>query len=235
MQNATDLSVVIPAYDEEARLGDTLERILGYLEAREGSFEVLVVDDGSGDATVQVSESFADRGVRTLALPQNRGKGAALRHGTLESRGAWVLLTDADLSTPIEDLARLEDLAPDNDLVLGSRALAESQITLHQPRSRELMGRIFNWIIRLLGLSAMRDTQCGFKLIRGSVARELFERATVERFAYDVELIWLAERGGYRVAEVGVTWHDSPDSRVHALRDSSRMLWDILRLRWRHR
>jgi dolichyl-phosphate beta-glucosyltransferase len=235
MQEVIDLSVVIPAYDEEARLGGSLERVLGYLESGTRAFEVLVVDDGSTDATRQVGERFADRGVRTLALEENRGKGAALRRGALASRGEWVLLTDADLSTPIEDLERLEQLAADNDLVLGSRALAESQITLRQPRLRELMGRTFNRIIRLLGLAAMRDTQCGFKLIRGSVARRLFEGLTVDRFAYDVELIWLAERQGYRVAETGVTWHDSPDSRVRALRDSLRMLWDVLRIRWRHR
>ncbi|HEX2253823.1 MAG TPA: dolichyl-phosphate beta-glucosyltransferase [Thermoanaerobaculia bacterium] len=228
-----DLSVVIPAYNEAQRLGSTLEHLLAYLEGRGASFEVLVVDDGSGDATAEVAAAFVPRGVRVLRLEPNRGKGAALKAGVLASRGARVLLTDADLSTPIEDLPRLESRLPEAAVVLGSRALATSRITRRQPLYRELMGKGFNLLVRLAGVGGVRDTQCGFKLLDGDAARALFPELTVERFAYDVELVWLARRRGHRVVEEGVRWADSPDSRVSPLTDSLRMLWDLVRLRLR--
>ena len=230
-----DLSVVVPAYNEAQRLGSTLEHLLAYLEARGGSFEVLVVDDGSGDATAEVAAGFVPRGVRVQRLEANRGKGAALRAGVLASRGARVLLTDADLSTPIEDLPRLEARLPEAAVVLGSRALATSRITRRQPLYREVMGKSFNLLVRLAGVGGLRDTQCGFKLLDGDVARDVFRELTVERFAYDVELVWLARRRGHRVVEEGVRWADNPDSRVSPLADSLRMLWDLVRMRLRRR
>jgi dolichyl-phosphate beta-glucosyltransferase len=228
-----DLSVVIPAFNEEARLGSTLERVATYLERRRGAFEVLVVDDGSSDRTAEIASAFGERGVRLIRLPENRGKGAALRAGVLASRGERVLLCDADLSTPIEDLERLEVWTHDAGLVLGSRAAVESDVTRRQPIYRELMGKTFNVILRLLGLVEQRDTQCGFKLMRGDLARELFRQLTLERFAYDVELVCLARDRGETVIEQGVRWEDSPNSRVHPIRDSFSMLTDVLRLRWR--
>lgn len=229
------LSVVVPAYKEQSRLGATLGRILDYLEDRGESHEVLVVDDGSPDATAAVAEAYADRGVRTLRLPENRGKGAALRAGVLASRGERVLLTDADLSTPIQDLERLEPHLEKSPVVVGSRAVADSRLVRRQPRYRELMGKAFNHLVQLLTVRGIRDTQCGFKLLEGDLARELFADLEVERFAYDVELLWLAQRRGHSIAEVGVTWVNSPDTRVSAIRDSFQMLGDILRMRWRHR
>ena len=228
-----DLSVVIPAYNEALRLGPTLERVVEYLRQRGLSYEVLVVDDGSADATVEVAERFAGQGVRVLAQGVNRGKGAVLRAGVLASRGREVLLVDADLSTPIEDLEKLQPHLAEAPVVLGSRAVEGADITQHQPFYRELMGRTFNLIIRILGVRGLRDTQCGFKLLAGDVARQLFAEMTIERFAYDVELVWLARRHGYEVAEVGVRWADSASSRVNPVSDSSRMLWDVLALRWR--
>lgn len=230
---AFDLSVVIPAYNEERRLGESLERIIGYLEGRGGTFEVLVVDDGSRDRTAAVAAGLSHRHVELLALPENRGKGAALRQGVLASRGDWVLLCDADLSTPIEDLATLERRTHGAEVILGSRAVSDSQITQRQPIYRELMGKTFNRILRTLALVSQRDTQCGFKLLRGDVARQLFAELTIERFAFDVELVCLACDRGYRVIEQGVRWQDSPSSRVHPLRDSLNMLVDVLRLRLR--
>jgi dolichyl-phosphate beta-glucosyltransferase len=232
---APDLSVVIPAFNEAARLGPTLGEVTSYLEHRGLPFEVLVVDDGSTDGTAEVAASFADRRVRLVRLPANRGKGAALREGVHASRGRRVLLTDADLSTPIADLERLEPHLGPAAVVLGSRALPSSRITRRQPRYRELMGKTFNAVLRLLGLVEFRDTQCGFKLLEGGAARSLFAELTVERFAYDVELVLLARRRGLRLAEVGVSWEDSPSSRVDPLKDSARMLWDVLRLRLRRR
>jgi dolichyl-phosphate beta-glucosyltransferase len=236
LPEAPDLSVVIPAFNEEERLGASLERIISYLEGdRSGGYEILVVDDGSRDATAAVAGEFAGGGVRVLELGRNRGKGAAIRRGVAASRGRRVLLTDADLSAPIEELAKLESELGVAQVVLGSRAVAGSRITRHQPLYRELMGKTFNKLIRLAGVWQIHDTQCGFKLLDGGAARNVFRRMITDGFAFDVELVWLARRLGYRVVEVGVAWEDSPSSRVRVLADPPRMLLDILRFRWHHR
>ncbi|HVG09888.1 MAG TPA: dolichyl-phosphate beta-glucosyltransferase, partial [Thermoanaerobaculia bacterium] len=187
-----DISVVIPAYNEAERLGSTLERTVDYLSRRGLSYEVLVVDDGSRDRTVQVAETFADRGVRVIRHEQNRGKGAAVKTGVLASRGAEVLLSDADASTPIEQLEKLQRRMPEAQVVLGSRAVAGADIRQHQPFYREVMGKTFNRLIRLVGVRGLYDTQCGFKLLAGEAAREIAAELTVDGFAYDVELVWLA-------------------------------------------
>lgn len=230
-----DLSVVIPAYNEEARLGASLRRIVSYLDDRGGAWEVLVVDDGSRDGTAALAEGFPDPRVRALRLAENRGKGAALRTGVGASRGRRVLLTDADLSVPIEELTRLEAVVERAPVVLGSRAVPGARLVERQPVYRELMGKVFNLLVRLLAVRGVHDTQCGFKLLDGAVARRLFADLTVNRFAYDVELVWLAHRRGHRVEEVGVTWSDSRESKVNPLSDPLQMLWDIVRFRWRHR
>lgn len=233
------LSVVIPAYNEARRLGSTLDRVTEYLRGRQGSegeHEVLVVDDGSTDDTARRVASYPDPLVRLVRQPENRGKGAALRRGVAESRGERVLLCDADLSTPIQEVERLASRLDDGaDVAIGSRAVAGADVQKHQPFYRELMGKTFNRIIRLLGVRGLRDTQCGFKLLDGEVARRLFRMLRTDGFAFDVELVWLARRHGLRVDEVGVRWIDSPDTRVHALYDSARMLRDVLLMRWRHR
>lgn len=234
-QPAYELSVVIPAFNEATRIGATLESVLDYRDRHGLNWEIVVVDDGSRDATTEIVEGVSGVGVRLIRLPRNQGKGAALRAGVLASQGRWVLLTDADLSTPIDEVERLQSLAVEADLVFGSRAVDGARIELRQPLYREWMGRTFNLVLRMLGLTTLHDTQCGFKLIRGDVARDLFRRMTIARFAYDVELAWLARRHGYRVLEVGVVWRNSPVSRVRAVRDAARMFWDILRIRMRGR
>jgi dolichyl-phosphate beta-glucosyltransferase len=226
------LSVVVPAFDEERRIVPTLETLAGWAAER-GGVEVIVVDDGSRDRTAELVSRCASPVVRLVRLPANRGKGAALRAGVAASRGETVLLTDADLSTPITEVARLEPRLERADVVLGSRALPDSNLVRRQTAARELAGKGFNLAIRLLGVRGFRDTQCGFKLLRGEVARRLFAEMTVDRFAYDVELVWLAVRRGHRVEEVGVEWRDEAGSRVRVVRDGLRMLVDVARLRRR--
>jgi dolichyl-phosphate beta-glucosyltransferase len=153
----------------------------------------------------------------------------------LASAGDWILISDADLSTPIQELERLEARAGDARLIFGSRATGESRIGLRQSWARESMGRTFNLIVRSLGVTQIKDTQCGFKLLEGSIGRRLFEHMRVERFAFDVELVWLAQACGHQVVEVGVAWNNSPRSTVDPLRDSIRMFWDVLKLRFRRR
>ncbi|HET9208909.1 MAG TPA: dolichyl-phosphate beta-glucosyltransferase [Thermoanaerobaculia bacterium] len=235
-ENRIELSVVVPAYNEERRLAPGLRQALEYLARRGEPYELLVVDDGSRDETVRVAESFAPQGVRVVRHERNRGKGAAVRTGLLASRGRKVLISDADFSTPIEEVEKLERFLQDGTpLVIGSRGLADSQIRQRQPFYREMMGRTFNRLIRLFGVSGIRDTQCGFKLARGEEGRRIAAELKIEGFAWDVEMIWLARRRGYGIAEVGVVWVNSPDSRVDPIRSSFSMLRDVITMRLRHR
>jgi dolichyl-phosphate beta-glucosyltransferase len=230
------ISVVIPAYNEETRLRDTLPRIVEYLSARGESFEILVVDDGSSDGTARVADEQARPEIRVLLLGSNRGKGAAARAGVLASRGSRVLLTDADLSTPIFELEKLEPLLAEAPVVIGSRASAEASIERRQAIHRRLMGKAFNRILHLLGLCTdFADTQCGFKLIEGQTARRLFTEIRIEGFAYDMELLELALMHGLQIREVGVLWINSPASRVRLIADSLFMLRDSIGLWWRLR
>jgi len=229
-----DISVVIPAYNEEKRLGDTLVRILSYMAEAGHDHEVVVVDDGSRDGTAAVAESFSDRGVRTLRVPSNRGKGHAVRHGVLQAGRSLVLFSDADLSTPIEELEKLAApiLAGRAQIALGSRAVAGSVIEVSQPFHRVAMGKTFNLLVRLIALPGFHDTQCGFKLFTREAAREVFRRQRLDGFGFDVEILAIARRLGFRIAEVPVRWIDSADTRVRLVRDSSDMLLDLFRIRW---
>jgi glycosyltransferase involved in cell wall biosynthesis len=225
------LSVVIPAYNEEARLGATLARVTAWLRARGGAWEVIVADDGSRDATREIA---AAAGVRVLTLP-HAGKGAAVRAGMLAATGARVLFSDADLATPIEELDKLDaELDRGADIAIASRALSGARIATRQHPLREAMGRTFNLIVRALMLGGIKDTQCGFKLFTRAAAQDLFGRATIDGFAFDVEILWLA-RGRYAVAEVPVTWRHVEESKVSPGTDAMRMFVDVVRLRARHR
>ncbi|MCC7541710.1 MAG: glycosyltransferase family 2 protein [Deltaproteobacteria bacterium] len=227
------VSVVIPAFNEEARLPVTLTKVLKYLEETHPDHEVLVVDDGSRDHTADVAESFRDKdpALRVLRLERNRGKGAAVRTGVLASTKDWVLVTDADLSTPIEELAALLRWAAlGYEVVIGSRGLPQSDIRLRQPRYRELMGRGFNLLVRSLLLGGFSDTQCGFKLYRGDVGRDLFGRSELDGFAYDVEILLMAKQK-HRVREVPVVWYHAGNSKVSPGRDAAKMALDLVKMR----
>jgi len=232
------LSVVIPAFNEEQLLPESLARVFDYLQAERIDAEVLVVDDGSGDDTSRVArESMRGRRGRLIRNEENRGKGFSVRHGVLKAEGRWVLMTDADLSTPIEEYAKLTRIARDRDLdmIIGSRALPESQIEVRQNIVRESMGKTFNVVMRQMTGLKFRDTQCGFKLFDRRRTQPLFERMVIDRFAFDAELLFLADRFGLRVADVPVVWRNVASSRVRLLRDPLNMLVDLLRIRWRFR
>ncbi|MBI3079477.1 MAG: glycosyltransferase family 2 protein [Deltaproteobacteria bacterium] len=228
------LSVVIPAYNEETRLPATLTRIAAHLKTLEVEAEIVVVDDGSTDRTAAVVQGLAGAipGLRLDRHPENRGKGAAVRSGVLQAAGGYILISDADLSTPIEELDRfLPLLQAGADLVIGSRAHPASRILLHQPWHREMMGKLFNLFVRVLVLRGLKDTQCGFKALRAPTVRPLFARQRITGFGFDVEILYLARKAGLAIQEVPVTWINSPSSRVHLLKHPLGMLLDLFRIR----
>jgi len=209
------LSVVVPAFDEAERLPRTLERIAAYLRRTGETYELLVVDDGSRDRT---AERAAEAGAAVLRSEVNRGKGHAVRRGMLAAGGARRLMTDADLSTPIEELERLRARMDEGyDVVIGSRALPGARIEVRQPWYRESMGRLFNRFVRALAVPGVMDTQCGFKLFTARAARAVFGAARLDGFSFDVEALFLARRMGYRIAEVPVVWRNDAASRVSLL------------------
>jgi dolichyl-phosphate beta-glucosyltransferase len=232
------LSVVVPAYNEERRLGATLTRIAAYLEAKDVHAEILVVDDGSTDGTARVAAEELGKGRgRVLRNPGNRGKGYSVRRGVLEAAGRWVLLTDADLSSPIEehDVLAAAVRERDLDVAIGSRALDASKVEIRQNLVRQTMGKTFNLAIRVMTGLPFGDTQCGFKLMDRLRVRPLFETMVVDRFAFDVEFLFLCRRFGLSVAEVPVVWRNAPGSKVSVFRDPLNMLLDVARVRWRFR
>ncbi|HET9886218.1 MAG TPA: dolichyl-phosphate beta-glucosyltransferase [bacterium] len=227
------ISIVVPAFNEERRLERTLARIGEWMDASGMSYEVLVVDDGSTDGTRAIAEKFArERPQFTLLpMPGNRGKGAAVRAGFEKSRGEIVLFSDADLSTPIEELERLRGAFRNGaGFVIASRGLKESNLEVRQEWFRERMGKTFNALVRSLTGIPFRDTQCGFKLLRGDDARALAAEMREEGFAFDVELILLARRRGIDIREVPVTWRNDSRSRVDPVEDAWRMLWALPRI-----
>ena len=236
MGHLRSLSIVIPAYNEERRLPATLEAIRSFLQTKQLDFvEILVVDDGSTDGTAAVARAAAaaDPRIRLLANPGNRGKGYSVRHGMREARGEWVLFTDADLSAPIEDLDRLAEAVKGGqaDGAIGSRALDRSLVLRHQSPLREFSGRIFNLAMRLITGLPYRDTQCGFKLFRRDVAQCMAARQLLDGFGFDVEILHIARKHGYRILEVPVRWANAEGTKVSLLKGLAAFL-DPLRVRW---
>ncbi|GEM_PF-169033 len=230
------LSVIIPSFNEEDRLGPTLEKITAFLSKKKYPSEIIVVDDGSRDGTARLAEeklnSFPHR---VLSQAKNRGKGEAVKRGMLDARGKFLLFTDADLSTPIEEVERLIRCLEDGyDIAIGSRGLRESRVEVRQNFVRESMGKIFNRIARLFTFKKIKDSQCGFKCFGKKAAKELFSLQKTKGFSFDAEIIYLAQKKDYKIAEIPVLWRNSPNSRVHMLKDSLRMLGDLLVIRWLH-
>ncbi len=233
-----ELSVVIPVYNEAARVGKTLKESFAYLKSKKIRAEILVVDDGSKDDTVEVVNQLkrlAGRGqvLKVLKHSVNRGKGAAVRTGALASRGMTILFMDADNSTPLSEFENFRPaLKGGVEVLIGSRAVDRKKVKVHQPLHREAMGRVFNLMVQLIATPGLWDTQCGFKVFSRRAAQAIFPLQTIERFGFDVELLYIGRKLGFKVREVSVHWFDNPASKVHVFRDSTQMFLDLLIIRW---
>jgi len=237
------LSIVIPAYNESRRVGESLRRIVRHLSAQPFRSEIVLVDDGCTDQTADISldtwhqlEGRTDGiELRVLRNDRNRGKGYSVRQGMLISRGEWILFTDADLASPIDQLDTLLAAARDGaDIAIGSRRLEPSRV--HQPSwCRAALSATFSWVVRALALRGYPDTQCGFKLYHRSAGRTIASLQRTDRWSFDVEHLILAERLGYQVAQVGIRWSHQPGSKVRPVSAALGMIWDLLRVRWIHR
>jgi dolichyl-phosphate beta-glucosyltransferase len=226
------LSLIIPALNEERRLPDTLEQVAAYLQSRPYDYEILVVENNSTDNTLAIAQAFAEEHpqVRVLHNAQ-RGKGRAVRQGMLEARGQYRFMCDADLSMPINELSKfLPPAMTGYDIVIASREAPES-IRYDEPVYRHLGGRAINLIIRLLALPGLHDSQCGFKCFTAQAADDLFRIQTLNGWSFDIELLFVARRRGYRMIEVPIHWYYHSESKVHAVRDAVRMIGDIFTIR----
>ncbi len=234
MVRTPDLSVIIPAYNEESRIVPTVQDIVGYCRGGRRAFEVILVDDGSRDGTTAVarvlSEEFPE--LRVIRLAANRGKGYAVRTGVVNAIGRLVLFADADGATPIAEVERLESAIDSGvDVAVGSRALRGTGVQVHAKLYRHLIGRTFHLLVEWLADGGVKDTQCGFKLFRSAVAQDLFSRMRMNGFSFDVEVLVMARRRGYRVAEIPVNWTHRPGSKVRLTLDSLQMAADLVRIR----
>lgn len=228
------VSVVIPAYNEQRRIGGACRAVREYFRQMMRPCEILVVNDGSTDATGEIIREMSSEfdNLRRIDIPVNRGKGLSVKTGVLSSRGDTILVTDADLSTPITEVSKLfKCLENGYDLAIGSRGLRVSLVSKHQPFWREYSGKIFNVIMRCMLPLQIRDTQCGFKLFRGDAARDIFRRQTVDGFCFDAEILLIGQEMGFRIIEVPVVWYNSDHTTVRFSREAVRMFSDLVRIR----
>lgn len=229
--NECFLSIVIPAYNEEKRLLPTLNKVSEYLSRQDFSYEIILVDDGSTDNTLQIVNNFANlsNNVLVFANEQNKGKGYSVRKGMLSAGGEYIFFTDADLSTPIEELEKcLPYLKNGYDVVIGSRSMPSSDIVIHQPWYRERMGKIFNFMVNLVLLKGIIDTQCGFKGFRREVVKTIFSRCKIDGFSFDVEALYLSRKFNFKIKEIPIRWENSALSKVSPIRHSIQMFKDLI-------
>ncbi|HBG47000.1 MAG TPA: hypothetical protein DDW94_08435 [Deltaproteobacteria bacterium] len=230
------LSVIIPAYNEEALIGTSLKKAVDYLSLKFPSYEIIVVCDGCKDSTpaIALNAASVNPRIKVIDRKENRGKGYSVKEGCLAASGEYVLFTDADLSTPMEEIGKLtHELEAGADIAIGSRAHPASEIMVHQAWLRESMGKVFNLFVRVFALKGLKDTQCGFKGFKREAARKIFPMQTIDGFSFDVEVLYIALKYGYLIREVPVKWLNRPDSRVNALLHPLQMLIDLVKIRFR--
>ena len=227
---STFLSIIIPAHNEQNRLPDTLEQVIRFLEGQSFTSEVIVVENGSDDETFRIAQIFEKQHKNVHVIQSERGKGAAVRRGMLEAHGEYCFMCDADLSMPVEEIIKFIPPALDDfDIAIASRE-AKGAVRYNEPRYRHLGGRGINLLIQLLILPGLNDTQCGFKCFRADVANDIFKRQTLHGWSFDIELLYIARKHGYRVKEIPIHWYHHPETKVSALRDAIRMIRDIFQI-----
>jgi dolichyl-phosphate beta-glucosyltransferase len=228
------LSVVIPAYNEEKRLPNSLNNILNHLNNKDYKYEIIIVDDGSKDSTIDVIQKFGKKYSQIYLLKnlKNMGKGFSVKKGILQSSGKYVLFTDADLSTPIEEVDKfIETLERGFDIATASRFLPNSNLAIPQPWHRKLMGFLFRYLVSFIALKGFTDTQCGFKCFREKVAKDIFSRQRLTGFGFDVEILFIAKKLKYNIIEIPVVWRDSPQTRLNPFIHPIKMLFDLFKIR----
>lgn len=228
------LSIIIPAYNEEKRIAPALKKMLDYLFSKGYQWEVILVDDGSTDRTTDVArEVIKDKRLIVIRNIINQGKGYSVKRGVLASNGEVILFLDADISTPIEELDKmLPWIDKGYDIIIGSRAVPDSLIEIPQPWYRQTMGKIFNYIVRAFILKVFKDTQCGFKCFKKEAAMKIFSLQRLAGFAFDVEILLIARRFGFKIKEIPVRWINSPESKVRLVKGSLSMLWELFNIRY---
>ena len=226
-----EISIVIPAYNEERRIESTLKKVIKYCKKNFSNYEILVVNDCSKDRTKQVVEKYKTQKVKLLHNGVNRGKGYSVRKGILAAKYPFVLFTDSDMSTPMTDLKSFLPYIKRYDIVIASRNMKGSKIKVSQPFYRKLMGKAFPFFVNLLVLRGFKDTQCGFKLFKTDVAKKIVALQTFERFSFDVEILFIAKKLGYKIKELPVTWVDKAGSKVSPIKDAASMMMDLFRIR----
>ena len=224
--------MIIPAYNEEKRIGKTIEVILHYLDTQKYNYEIIVVNDGSTDKTKEAVQQFKHKKIKILDNPGNKGKGYSVQQGFLAAQKEWILFTDADLSTPIEELETCFRYASGVDVIIGSRNLPMSQIVVKQPFFRSMLGKIFPFFVRVLLLPDIKDSQCGFKLFRKEVAQKVAQKQMITGFCFDVELLFLAKKFEFTIQEIPITWSNDERSKIRIIADSLKMFTDLLKIRW---
>lgn len=226
------LSVVIPAYNEERRIAKTLSAISSYLEKQDFSWEIIVVDDGSKDTTVQIVNDLHLPSLRLIKLGQNQGKGAAVKKGMLSAEGEYRLFCDADNATPIGQLEKMWLMTDKFPVVIGSRYLKGSRIVIEQTFMRRFLSRIGNILIQVMILPGFPDTQCGFKLFEGKAAQAIFTKQTISRWGFDMEVLFIARKLKFKIGQVPVDWYDRAGSKIHSSNVFVRTLSELFKIRW---
>jgi dolichyl-phosphate beta-glucosyltransferase len=226
------ISVVIPAYNEEKRIEPTLKKVIDYLKKKFDKYEIIVVDDCSKDNTNKIVSKYKKEKVKILRNEKNKGKGYSVKRGILESKYSLVLFSDSDLATPIEELENFMQYIKENDIIIASRNLKNSERKIKQPLYRQAMGKIFPLLVNIIALKGFKDTQCGFKLFKTDAAKKIFLLQTFERFSFDIEILFIAKKLGYKIKELPVIWIDQKGSKVNPIKDSLKMLIDLFRIRY---